>query len=131
MIKIRLWYVTTAVHLWRFYFRFQNADVNNLTESSRLNWEACDRSVKKFAKTEIDLLKQYYVTGYGKYEDMQAVEEFSKQNGIKQSEAWETIKRANYEVIVERGLMDRKEEDANGNPEHSYVQKERADQTVL
>ena len=130
MIKIRLWYVTTAVHLWRFYFRFQNADVNSLTESSRLNWEACNRSVKKFTKTEIDLLKQYYVTGYGTYEDMQAVEEFSKQNSIKKAEAWETIKRANYEVIVERGLMDRKEEDANGNPEHSYVQKERTDQTT-
>lgn len=49
------------------------------------------------------------MTGYGKYEDMQAVKDFAEQNGMKQAYAWDVIKRANYEVIVERGLMDRKE----------------------
>jgi hypothetical protein len=50
------------------------------------------------------------MTGYGKYEDMQAVKDFAEQNGMKQADAWDVIKRANYEVIVERGLMDRKDD---------------------
>ena len=55
------------------------------------------------------------MTGYGKYEDMQAVKDYSESNGIKQADAWDTIKRANYEVIIERGLMDRKEVETDGS----------------
>ena len=115
MKEIRLWYVTTAVHLWRFYFRFDKPELDKLSESSRLNWEACSRASKCFTGPEIDLLRQYYMTGYGKYEDMQAVKDYSESNGIKQADAWDVIKRANYEVIVERGLMDRKEVETNGS----------------
>ena len=107
---MRLWYVTTAVHLWRFYFRFRTADPNRFTVPSRLNWEACDRAIKSFTNPEIDLLNRYYMTGYGKFEDMQAVDDYAEQTGINRTDIWNIIKRANYEVIVERGLMDRKEE---------------------
>jgi hypothetical protein len=107
--------VTTAVHLWRFYFRFTNPELGKLSESSRLNWEACDRAAKVFSEPEIDILRRYYMTGYGKYEDMQAIKEFAEANGIKQGDAWDVIKRANYEVVIERGLMDRKEVETNGS----------------
>lgn len=107
---MRLWYVTTAVHLWRFYFRFRTADPNRFTEPSQLNWEACDRAIKSFTGPEIELLNKYYMTGYGKFEDMQAVDDYAEQTGINRTDIWNVIKRANYEVIVERGLMDRKEE---------------------
>lgn len=110
----RLWYVTTSVHLWRFYFRYQKVDRTKLSEPSRLNWEACDRAISKFTDQEIDLLEQYYMVGYGNYEDMDAVRAYAEQNGIKPSDAWDTIKRANYEVIVERGLMERKGGDKDG-----------------
>jgi hypothetical protein len=50
------------------------------------------------------------MTGYGKFEDMQAVDDYAEQTGINRTDIWNIIKRANYEVIVERGLMDRKEE---------------------
>ena len=103
--------MTTAVHLWRFYFRFAPSDVCRLSEPSRMNWEACDRAICKFTPEQVELLKQYYLTGYGGYEDMQAVKDFAEQNGMKQSDAWDVVKRANYEVIVERGLMDRKSAD--------------------
>ena len=106
---MRLWYVTTAVHLWRFYFRFTDADPNGMSESSRLNWEACNRAIRKFNNKQVDLLKHYYMTGYGKYEDMIAVENYAGEHGIRQSEVWNIIKQANYEVIVERGLMERKD----------------------
>ena len=115
MVQIRLWYVTTAVHLWRFYFRFDDPSaVASMTESSRLNWEACDRASKNFTEQGIELLRRYYMTGYGKYEDMQAVKEFAEANGMRQRDAWDTIKKANYEVIIERGLMDRKEVETDG-----------------
>ena len=107
--------MTTAVHLWRFYFRFAKPELDKLSESSRLNWEACDKALKGFTGSEKDLLKQYYLTGYGKYEDMQAVKDFSESIGIKQGDAWDVIKRANYEVIIERGLMDRKEVETDGS----------------
>ena len=106
---MRLWYITTSIHLWRFYFRYANADPAELTESSRLNWQACDRAIKSFSESEVELLRRYYMTDYGKYEDMVEVFYFAKETGIKESEAWNIIKRANYEVIVERGLMERKE----------------------
>lgn len=106
---MRLWYVTTAVHLWRFYFRFKDKDRTQLSEPSRLNYEACDRAIKRFTDAEINLLQQYYMTSYGNYDDMKFVQDFTTMNGVRQKQVWEVIKRANYEVIVERGLMDRKE----------------------
>ena len=49
------------------------------------------------------------MTGYGKYEDMTLVAAYSYKTGMSKSDIWELIKKANYEVIVERGLMDRRE----------------------
>ena len=100
--------------MWRFYFRFTDPDLNKMTDPNRLTWEACDRAARIFTDQEIELLRRYYMTGYGKYEDMQAVEDFSYSNDVRKGQIWDTIKRANYEVIVERGLMDRKEVENNG-----------------
>jgi len=86
-----------------------NADPSKFTESSRLNWEASNRAIKRFTEPEIAILNKYYLTSYGNYEDLKAIKEFAEQNGIDPSAAWETIKLANYEVAVERGLIDRKE----------------------
>ena len=86
-----------------------NADPNKFSKSSKLNWEASHRAVKRFNEHEIAILNKYYLTSYGNYEDLKAIKEFAEQNGIDPSAAWETIKLANYEVAVERGLIDRKE----------------------
>lgn len=99
----------TAVHMWRFYFRYANRDPDKMTEPNKNNWNACDRAIKKFTDTERDVINKYYMTGYGKYEDMTLVAAYSYQTGISKSDIWELIKKANYEVIVERGLMDRRE----------------------
>ena len=104
--------MTTSVHLWRFYFRYTDADPNTFTESSRLNWEASSRAIKRFTEPEIAILNKYYLTSYGNYEDLKAIKEFAEQNGVDPSKAWDTIKLANYEVAVERGLIDRKEGDS-------------------
>ena len=110
MITIsRLWYVTTAVHMWRFYFRYTTAKPEQFSNSSRLNWEACKRAIQKFTDFEIELLRQYYMTSYGNYEDLKTIKEFAEANKVESGMAWDTIKRANYEVIVERGLMERRE----------------------
>lgn len=58
---------------------------------------------------EISVLKKYYLTEYGGYEDLKAIKEFAQQNGVDPNKAWNMIKRANYEAAVERGLIDRKE----------------------
>lgn len=101
--------MTATVHFWRFYFRYTNADPSRFTESSRLNWMACDRAVKRFSDVEISVLEKYYVTEYGGYEDLKVIKEFAEKNGIDPAWAWDMIKRANYEAAVERGLIDRKE----------------------
>ena len=95
--------------MWRFYFRYRMKDPKRMTQSSRLNWEACARAVSTFTPLEIELLEKYYMTGYGNYDDMKAVNDFAAEHRIEQAEAWDVIKRANYEVVVERGLMDRRE----------------------
>ena len=86
-----------------------NADPNKFSKSSKLNWEASNRAIKRFNEQDIAILNKYYLTSYGNYEDLKAIREFAEQNGIDPSKAWETIKLANYEVAVERGLIDRKE----------------------
>lgn len=106
---MRLWYVTTAVHLWRFYFKFKDKDRTNLSDPSRLNYEACDRAIRIFTDAEVSILNQYYSTSYGNYDDLKFVNDFSSMNDVRKKQIWDLIKRANYEVIVERGLMDRKE----------------------
>ena len=53
------------------------------------------------------------MTGFGNYEDMKCVDDYARQNGLKRAEIWDIIKRANYAVIVERGLMDRKKVNEN------------------
>ena len=115
----RLWYVTTAVHMWRFYFRYINADPEKFTKPSQMNWEACDRAIKIFSDFDRELLRQYYTTSYGNYEDMKAISNFASMNDIERSKAWETIKLANYEVIVQRGLMDRRE--VKESAEHAQI----------
>ena len=105
----RLWYVPMAVHFWRFYFRYTNADPTAFSDSSRLNWESCSRAIKKFSQAQVDLLREYYMTSWGNYEDLKVIKEFAEQRGIETSVAWNTIKAANYEVIIERGLMERRE----------------------
>ena len=109
MINIALWYVPTAVHMWRFYFRYRECDPNTLTEPSRLAWEACDRAIHAFNDTEIEILRIYYMTSFGSYEDMRVIKEYAENHDINPGAAWDVIKRANYTVIVERGLMDKKE----------------------
>ena len=111
----RLWYVNTAVHLWRFYFRFRNANPESMSDADRLNWQACDRAARKFTDRELECLRQYYLTGYGNYEDMRAVEKYVIEHGLNRSDAWDIVKRANYTVIIERGLMDPKEGDVSGS----------------
>lgn len=100
--------MTTAVHMWRFYFRYDKADPSQFSAASRNNWDACDRAVKQFNLLEQTILKKYYLTSYGDYDDLKCIKEYCQQNGIKESDAWDAIKKANYEVIVELGLMDRK-----------------------
>lgn len=102
----RLWYVNTAVHLWRFYFRYRTADPEKMGSADRENWYACDRAIKQFTDNEINCLRQYFLTGYGNYDDMRAIEDYVVRNGISRSDAWDMIKKANYTVIVERGLME-------------------------
>lgn len=101
--------MTTAVHLWRFYFRYRTSDPGRLTEVSRLNWQACNRAIQRFDEKQIEVLEKYYLTNYGGYEDFKAIKEYAEQNGIDAGALWNTVKEANYEVIVERGLMDRRE----------------------
>ena len=98
----------TAVHMWRFYFRYANKDLDKMTEPNKCNWNACDRAIRKFNDQERDVLNQYYMTGYGKYQDMTLVAIYSYKTGMSESDIWKLIKKANYEVIVERGLMDRR-----------------------
>lgn len=80
-----------------------------MTEPSRLNWEACDRAVKLFSERETDILRQYYLTDYGRFDDMRVIEQYAIRYGMTRSELWDLVKKANYNVIVERGLMDRRE----------------------
>ena len=101
----RLWYVNTAVHLWRFYFRYRTADTSRMSEADRLNWQACDRALQKFTEPEQKCLQQYYLTGYGNYEDMRAIEKFIIAYGMERNSAWDVVKLANYTVMVERGII--------------------------
>lgn len=103
-----LWYVTTAVHLWRFYFRYMNRDPERMMNADRENWKACDRAVRGFTDPEREILQVYYMSGFGNYDDMKAVTAVAEQRGISKSDVWDLIKRANYNVIVERGLMERR-----------------------
>ena len=104
-----LWYETTAVHFWHFYLRYSNADPERFSTSSRLNWLACDRAIKQFSDDEKEMLRHYYSTNYGNYEDQTAIHYLAYQNAIAQADIYRLIKKANYEVMVQRGLMDRKE----------------------
>lgn len=109
MINIGLWYANTAVHLWRFYFRYKTKDPAGFTEPNRLHLEACGRAIKHFTDQEIEILNGYFMTDMGDYEDFKAVKKYAEEHGINPGTAWDVIKRANYAVIVERGLMDKKE----------------------
>lgn len=104
-----VWYANTAVHLWRFYFRYRDRNVDRMMDADRENWRACDRAIRIFTDREQEFLKLYYMTGFGNYEDLKAVTTVAEQHGISKSDVWDLIKKANYNVIVERGLMNRRE----------------------
>ena len=106
-----LWYLSTAVHMWRFYFRYKQQDPDTMTVPNRENWKACDRAIKCFNDQEVELINKYFMTGYGNYEDLDCISGYISQKGLKPKQVWDVIKKANYTVIVERGLMDRKEGD--------------------
>ena len=112
-----IWYATTAIHLWRFYFCFRNADPEKMTPANRENWKACDRAIKSFSETETGYLQTYYTTGFGGYEDMKAVSDLAERTGLMKSSIWDVVKHANYLAIVERGLMDRRDKPAKRQEE--------------
>ena len=120
--------MTTAVHLWRFYFRYRTTNPDKLTEVSRLNWQACDRAIRKFDDQQKQVLEKYYLTNYGGYEDFKAIKEYAEQNVLDAGALWDTVKEANYEVIVERGLMDRREKlggNVIANVERTFIKCDR------
>ena len=119
--------MTTAVHLWRFYFRYRSSDTDKLTEVSRQNWQACDRAIRKFDDQQKQVLEKYYLTNYGGYEDFKAIKEYAEQNRLDAGSLWDTVKEANYEVIVERGLMDRREKiggNVIANVEKTFIKRD-------
>ena len=93
--------MNTAVHFWRFYFRYCDRKNLDLSESSRLNYDACARAIKRFSQTEREVLRMYYMTSWGNYEDMKAVDKYAIEHGMKEGAAWDLIKLANYTVAVE------------------------------
>ena len=106
---IKPWYYNTAVHMWRFYFRAMDANPDKMTEPNKLNWQACDRVFKITDPAHIDAMRMYYMTEIGKFNDMKAVKDYSSRNGMPEADIWDIINTANYSVIVERGLMDRRD----------------------
>lgn len=80
--------------------------------ASREHWKACDMAIKRFTQAEQELLIKYYMTGYGDFSDLSLIQEYTEQNGMQPGDAWDIIKRANYEAAVERGLIDRTEGDS-------------------
>ena len=112
-----VWYANTAVHLWRFYFRYRQRDPNRMGSANRQNWLACDRAIREFNEDETRILYDYFMSGFGDYEDMRAVRECAERYRMANTDVWDIIKRANYSVTVERGLMERREIDAK-NTDH-------------
>ena len=70
VIKIEAWYFNTAVHMWRFYFSVINPVPDRMTSPNRLNYEACSRAIQFFSKDDIDIMRMYYRSKIGNYEDM-------------------------------------------------------------
>lgn len=104
------WWRDTANHMWRIFFALQRDgfDWNQLSLSYRKIYAVCNHVfVKKFAKTDQDILAFYFNTRWG--DDIYAVEDYSAKHGVSVNVIWMVIRRANRTLMEEIGLLDRKD----------------------
>lgn len=100
------WIDSIGNHMWRFYYSRPHADPSTMGNANRKQWEACDRAICRFSKSEQDIMRMYYTSEWGR--DLHAVEEYSARTGTSVSHIWNTIKASNRAAVEERGLLDRR-----------------------
>ena len=105
------WWRGTATHMWRTYFALERDGFNweTLSDPDRRIYAVCHHVfLKKFVKTDQDILRMYFSTRWG--DDQYAVEDYSLKNGIPTKVIWMVIKRANRTIMEECGFLVRKED---------------------
>lgn len=108
------WWWNTAVHCWRVYFAMQRDGVGEWSEvplPKQRMYALCNHLyLKKFVKTDQDILQMYFTTEWG--DDQYIVEDYSVRNDTPTSVIWIVITRACRMIMEDIGLLEKK---AGGN----------------
>ena len=108
------WWRSVSQHMWRTYFalRQNGCEPEKLQGAKRRIYDACHPLyTTKFEPDEQEILRMYFTSQWGR--DLHAVENYSRTRKIPSSSVWSVIRQANRAVMVEIGLLERKET-ANG-----------------
>lgn len=111
-MKNYTWYRGVATHMWRTYFALERDgfEWEKLSVPNQRMYAICNHVfLKRFGKTDQDILKTYFASRWG--DDIYTVENYSAKHNIPVKVVWMVIHRANREVMIYAGFLERKEND--------------------
>jgi len=106
------WWRGVSNHMWRTYFALEKEgfDWDKLSMPNRRIYAVCHHVfLKRFVASDQDILRTYFASRWG--DDIYTVENYSIKHNIPVKVIWMVIRRANREVMIETGFLERKEND--------------------
>lgn len=103
----RPWYTEASAHMWRYFVRRIDQTEIECGEANRMQYEACRRAYEALDGAERELVREYYQNA--SEGGFCAINGYMQEHGIKIGYAANVIRRANWLVAVERGLIDRRD----------------------
>ena len=92
--------------MWRHYFSC--TDTTTLSESSRLQYEACQRATERFSKLENDIIRFIFSAPLAK-NIVSIANDCASRFNLDVNKVYNTVNSANRAVAEERGLMEKEE----------------------
>ena len=92
-------------HMWRFYVRHMDGNVETMNESSKINWRCCNSVYHRIAPEWRDIIVAHYVQPFD--ESVRAVRAYCDTHHMPDATAWKIIRAIRKMTAIERGLIEK------------------------
>lgn len=116
--------VNLAKHMWRFYAQHPTATVDTMSRPSYLAWSACNAVYNRLDPSEQAIVRMYFTTPWGEYNDLRAVERYARNNNLTTDYIWSVINKSYRLAAVERGIADANDAAEEQNKPNAAAQKQ-------
>jgi len=95
-------YRTYADHMWRFYIRYMDGNIPNISDPDRANWTACHSVYSRIRPEWQTVVSIYYRCPEL---NSQSIEDYCSQRSMPMATVWKIIRSVQRMAAEERGLI--------------------------